>query len=77
MKTERNYGIELLRLCLMFMVCLLHVLGQGGILEASKISEEGGSKIFWLIEISCYCAVDGFALISGYIAQDRPKNMKR
>lgn len=42
MKTERNYGIELLRLCLMFMVCLLHVLGQGGILEASKISEEGG-----------------------------------
>lgn len=47
MKTERNYGIELLRLCLMFMVCLLHVLGQGGILEASKISEEGGGPKYF------------------------------
>lgn len=56
MKTERNYGIELLRLCLMFMVCLLHVLGQGGILEASKISEEGGPKYFAYRNILLLCS---------------------
>ena len=32
MKYERNYGIDLLRLVLMYMVCMLHTLGQGGIL---------------------------------------------
>ena len=31
----RNHGIDLLRLVLMFMVCMLHTLGQGGILNAS------------------------------------------
>ena len=29
----RNYGIDLLRIAAMFMVLLLHVLGQGGILN--------------------------------------------
>ena len=32
---ERNYGIDLLRLVSMFMVVILHVLGAGGILEAT------------------------------------------
>lgn len=36
MKNERNYGIDLLRLVLMYMVCILHTLGQGGILEACE-----------------------------------------
>ena len=30
--TERNYGIDLFRMLAMFMVAILHVLGQGGIL---------------------------------------------
>lgn len=29
MEKQRNYGIDLLRLVLMLMVCLLHVLGRG------------------------------------------------
>lgn len=69
MNHQRNYGIDLLRFILMFMVCILHVLGQGGILEAVPIGSLG-HKIFWLIEISSYCAVDSFAIISGYIATD-------
>ena len=32
---ERNYGIDLLRIVSMMMVVLLHVLGQGGILDGS------------------------------------------
>lgn len=75
-KNERNYGIDLLRLVLMFMVCLLHILGQGGVLGASS----AGSvqyKVFWLLEVCGYCAVDGFALISGYTASKRPQRYEK
>lgn len=43
-KYERNYGIDSLKLVLMFMVGILHVLGQGGILERTESS--GGGYIF-------------------------------
>lgn len=69
---KRNYGIELLRLVLMFMVCLLHTVGQGGILHYS-IKGSINYNIFWLIEIFSYCAVDSFAIISGYTAKDKPQ----
>ena len=64
---ERNYGIDLLRIVAMFMVVLLHSLGQGGVLKSVVI----GSfqyKVAWLMEICAYGAVDIFALISGYVA---------
>ena len=34
MAQQRNHGIDLLRMVSMFMVVVLHVLGQGGILAA-------------------------------------------
>ena len=68
---EHNCGIDLLRLLLMFMVCILHVLGQGGVLANSPIGSTRYS-VFWFIEIFSYCAVDAFALISGYIATNKP-----
>ena len=76
MKSERNYGIDLLRLVLMFMVCMLHTLGQGGILRAC---EPGTAKygVFWFMEILAYCAVDGFAIISGYTAVDKPRKFEK
>ncbi len=67
---ERNYGVDALRLVLMFMVCLLHTLGQGGVLANSRGFDH---KAYWLIETFAYCAVDGFAFISGYMAADRPQ----
>lgn len=77
MKTkERNYGIDLLRLVFMYMVCLLHTLGQGGVLKNSG----GGTlewKVYYLLEIIAYCAVDGFAFISGYMATDRPQKYEK
>ena len=76
MKSERNYGIDLLRLVLMYMVCMLHTLGQGGILNAC----EAGSaeyNVFWFMEILAYCAVDGFAIISGYTAADKPRKFEK
>jgi len=65
-QTGRNYGVDLLRIISMFMVCLLHVLGRGGVLN----SAEPQSAVYyaaWLIEIVAYCAVNCYALISGYV----------
>lgn len=62
----RNHGIDLLRIISMFMVVVLHVLGQGGILHhTSPLTFIG--ELLWGIEIACYCAVNIFAIISGYV----------
>lgn len=69
---KRNYGIDLLRLVLMFMICVLHTLGHGGILPAFPAGSFG-YNFYWLPETLCYCAVDAFALISGYTAREGKK----
>lgn len=66
-KAERNYGVDLLRLVSMLFVLILHTLGQGGVLENSR----QGTAMFnaaWYLETLAYCAVDVFALISGYVS---------
>lgn len=73
---ERNYGIDLLRLVLMFMICVLHVLGQGGIL-ASSVDGTMKHSVFWLMELFAYCAVDAFALISGYTATNKTRKYEK
>lgn len=72
MAKERNYGIDLLRIVSMYMVVVLHVLKQGGILDNIPMfgSHYGMS---WLLEIACYCAVNCYALISGYVGIDSDK----
>ena len=63
-KKERNYGIDLLKIISMLMVVILHVLGQGGILDSvTNLSFEG--EVFWGLEIFCYGAVNIYAIISG------------
>lgn len=76
MTKERNYGIEILRLLLMFMVCILHTLGRGGVLSAC-VAGTAEYRVFWLMEILSYCAVDGFAIISGYMATDKPRKYEK
>ncbi len=61
-----NYGIEVLRIISMFMVVILHVLGQGGILTNAPTSSLQ-YHVAWFLEITCYCAVNCYALISGYV----------
>lgn len=63
---ERNYGIDLLRIISMMLVVLLHVLGQGGLLGFADLTSVRGSVI-WMLEIAAYCAVNIYALISGYV----------
>lgn len=61
---SRNYGIDALRIVSMFMIVLLHILGQGGIIENSN---RANHWIAWFLEIACFCAVNCYALISGYV----------
>ncbi|MBQ1272932.1 MAG: acyltransferase [Clostridia bacterium] len=70
---KRDYGIDFLRILSMVMVVLLHVLGAGGILGgAEKLSLH--YEIAWLLETAAYCAVNCYALISGYVGyQSKPK----
>lgn len=64
---ERNYGIDMLRIVSTMMITILHVLGDGGVLKASEHASSINYGFFWLLHISCYCAVNCYALISGYV----------
>ncbi len=68
--TERRLGLDLLRLLSMVMVIVLHILGQGGVLEGA----EPGSRPWyaaWGLECLCYCAVDCYGLLTGYLGGGR------
>lgn len=73
---KRNYGIDFLRILSMFMVVMLHVLGQGGILSGTAVlgfTYTAG----WLLEIACYCAVNCFALTSGFVMLNSKPKLSR
>ncbi len=63
---EREYGIDALRILSMFMVVVLHMLGNGGILDTAEIMSTN-YLASWFLEISAFCAVNCYALISGYV----------
>ncbi len=66
MEKTRNYGIDLLRMVAMYMVVVLHILGQGagGGLNGELSVNYG---VAWFLETAAYCAVNCYALISGYV----------
>ena len=69
---KRNYGIDALRIVSIFMVIILHVMAQG----AAIYSVDKGSVnyyIFWFLEMASFCAVNCFALVSGYVGYGREK----
>lgn len=63
---NRNVGIDLLRIISMFFIVLLHILEHGGILENANFFD-ANYAVAWIIEICAYCAVNCYALISGYV----------
>lgn len=66
---QRHYGIDLLRIVSMFMVLVLHILRQGGILDAVELGESNFTAA-WFLETCAFCAVNCYALISGYVGID-------
>ncbi len=61
-KSERNFGIDALRLASMLGIVLMHVLYKGGILTKNAGVD---NRILWLFETACSCSVNCFAMISG------------
>ena len=63
---KRNYGVDLLRIVAMIMVVSLHVINQGGVLNATS-----GNIVNHLIArfllATAYGAVNCYALVSGYV----------
>ena len=71
---RRNIGIDLLRVVAAFYVLVLHILLQGGILGACRLGsyQQLISKALFLW---CFCAVNLFGIISGYVGytnEERP-----
>lgn len=62
---ERNYGVDLLRVLATLFITILHVMGHGGILDA--VEGKGQYNVVWLLEILCFCAVDCYGVISGFV----------
>ncbi|MCM1135984.1 MAG: acyltransferase [Clostridium sp.] len=65
-KTERNYGIDALRMLAMLLVVTAHILGPGGVLDGTDFMSPQYLAA-WFLEIVAYCSVNCYALISGYV----------
>lgn len=64
-KPSRNYGIDLFRIVSMLMVVMLHITGTGGVSDC-KMSF-ANNAVTWGTRSLTYCAVNCYALISGYV----------
>ena len=72
---ERNYGIDLLKIVSMFMIVVLHIHGNGGVIGSVDSLTLNGN-IVWFIEILCYPSVNLFALATGYLCIDKKIKFK-
>ena len=74
---SRNAGIDMLRILSMFLIVILHVLGQGGAMVRISTHPETYHAC-WLLETAALCAVNCYGLISGYVgvkASFRPSRL--
>lgn len=63
---KRNYGIDALRLAVMLFVAALHIIGIGGIITGAELLSPQFLTA-QLLRIAMLCAVDCYALISGFV----------
>lgn len=67
-KNQRNCGIDLLKILSMLMVITLHVLGKGNLLYNKELEIFSlRYNVLWILEIASFCAVNLYALSSGYV----------
>lgn len=69
---DRNIGLDFCRIGGMMGIVILHILGCGGVLSAGG-EHSWGCWIAWFLEIAAYCAVDLFALLTGYLCCKKTK----
>lgn len=71
---EHNYGIDALRCIATLFVLTLHTVNRGGVLEASS----GLNRlVILLVDIIALCAVNCYALVSGYVGYSTKKKIGR
>lgn len=63
---QRDHGIDLLRVLAMAMIVLHHILYHGGLWNAYPKGSNGEAFMF-LLQAAVCCAVNVYALISGYL----------
>ena len=63
----RYIGIECCRIIAMLMICNLHVLGMGGVLDKVENQKDIYYFLANILEAFSYSAVNIFILISGYV----------
>lgn len=73
--TKRDNRIDFLRVVAAALVVLLHILEQGGISSAAP-ANTAVYWVAWFLEICGFCAVNCFALITGYVMVDRQIKLK-
>ena len=66
-KKTKHIGIECCRILAMLMICNLHVLGMGGILEKVDSQKDLYYIFANFLEAFSYSAVNIYILISGYV----------
>ncbi len=64
--SQRNYGLDLLRLVSAFYVVIAHTTGLGGVLAAT-VPHSAQNYICRLLMIFTICSVNIFGIISGYV----------
>lgn len=73
-----NYlvGIDELKIISMFFIVILHILGHGGVIKATDLfSLNYGAST--MLESLCLCAVDCYALATGYLLCSRSFKLSR
>lgn len=75
---ERNVGLDLLRILAMLFVVVVHVLAQGGVMEAAMSVSKAHYYSLKFLQVFAYCAVPCYAMLSGYVGVGRkwkPSNL--
>lgn len=76
LKGQRNTGVDLLRTVSMLMIVVHHVLLHGGILEHAD-QRSIHYLVAWFLEIICFCAVNVYGMISGYVGYGQKHRLSR
>ena len=65
-KDQHNYGIDVLKIVVMFMIVMWHIVGHGGVRKNTQIFTVN-YDVVWIIESILYCVVNVYVMITGYL----------
>lgn len=73
---ERNYGIDLLKIVLAFMVIIIHINANGTGQVLAHATLQPWKSLITVVTFLCYPAVNTYILVTGYYLYDIKKNLK-